>query len=421
MTNKAQTSKQNFYYGWIIVIIGAMIVFFSGPGQTYSISLFIDYYIKDLGWSRSTVSAIYSFATFLAGLTLPLIGKSIDRYGHKAMTIIIALSLAMATFLMSFVSVIWMLAFGFYFLRLFGQGSMTLSASTLIPHWFFKKRGIALSYMALGGVVGSTFIPVINAYLIRTIGAPWAWRFWGILLISIMVTTSFLYLEDNPSKKGIAIEDEETLHLKPRLKLTSSMTLRNIDFTLKQALKTSAFWLMLFSAVVPAMINTGLTFHMVSIIEGKMFSITFAAALLSITAISQLPNTFVAGWLLDRLPVHFIKAFSFSLLLIAMALFLWSQTVIMLIIYAIVHGIFAAFDSVSNGVLWPNYYGLKHLGSIRSITMMAMVIGSALGPLPFGIAYDYFGSYDQIILMMMIFPVLSIIACLLAPAPKQSN
>jgi MFS family permease len=418
MTRKSKLVKQTHYYGWVIVFIGAMIVFFSGPGQTYSISLFIDYYVDELGWSRSLVSAIYSFATLIAGLSLPLIGKRIDKHGHRKMTFLISIALAIATLWMSFVMFPWMLFVGFYLMRLFGQGSMTLSASTLIPQWFVKKRGIALSYMAVGGVLGSTLIPIINANLIDYIGAVWTWRFWGMMLVLIMSTTALFFLHDNPHQKGISIDDELNQKSNIQLKLTSIISLRNIEFTLKQALKTKAFWFMLFSAAVPAMINTGFTFHMVSIMSQKMYGIAFAALVLSVTAIAQFPFTFIAGWLLDRLPVHLIRAFNFLVLLGAMILLLWAQTPTALILYAIVHGIFVAFDSVSNGVLWPNYFGLKHLGSIRSIAMMAMVIGSSLGPLPFGVAYDYFGSYQQIVLLMMIFPVLSVFACIFSPPPS---
>ncbi|WP_205842053.1 hypothetical protein [Natranaerobius trueperi] len=76
-----------YYYGWVIVLIGALGLFFSGPGQTYSVLIFINYYVSELGWSRSLVSGFYSTATFISGMTIPFIGKSIDKYGHRKMTL----------------------------------------------------------------------------------------------------------------------------------------------------------------------------------------------------------------------------------------------------------------------------------------------------------------------------------------------
>jgi MFS family permease len=77
-----------------------------------------------------------------------------------------------------------------------------------------------------------------------------------------------------------------------------------------------------------------------------------------------------------------------------------------------------AFDGVSTGVLWPNYFGRKNLGSIRGFAMTTMVLGSALGPLPFGIAYDYFGGYNEIMIGILILPLLAIFASFFSPPPK---
>lgn len=74
-------------------------VFFSGPGQTYSNSQFIDQYINDFGWSRSEVSGIYSVATLAAELIMMFVGRFIDRFGQRT----IGTLFAIACFFNSFV------------------------------------------------------------------------------------------------------------------------------------------------------------------------------------------------------------------------------------------------------------------------------------------------------------------------------
>jgi cyanate permease len=51
--------------------------------------------------------------------------------------------------------------------------------------------------------------------------------------------------------------------------------------------------------------------------------------------------------------------------------------------------------------------------------MMAGVIGSALGPLPYGYAYDIFGGYTEALTVSMIFPILGMIAAFLAKPPTK--
>ncbi|SER89769.1 hypothetical protein SAMN04487944_11261 [Gracilibacillus ureilyticus] len=65
-----------FYYGWVVLIIGGLGVFFSGPGQTYSNSQFIDLYIQIFGWSGSQVSCVYSAVTLAAGLLMMFVDDS---------------------------------------------------------------------------------------------------------------------------------------------------------------------------------------------------------------------------------------------------------------------------------------------------------------------------------------------------------
>ena len=73
---------------------------------------------------------------------------------------------------------------------------------------------------------------------------------------------------------------------------------------------------------------------------------------------------------------------------------------------------------MSTSVWWPKSFGLKHLGTIRGMGMTAMVIGSALGPLPFGFAYDTFGNYNLILIAMLIFPTLAFIAAMISPPQR---
>ncbi|ABR47226.1 major facilitator superfamily MFS_1 [Alkaliphilus metalliredigens QYMF] len=426
MSKKALTQSKpvssSGFYGWVIVGIAALGLFFSGPGQTYSVSIFINSYVEDFGWSRSQVSSYYSMATLLAGLLLPLIGRAIDAAGHRRLITIISTLLGMTCLWMSFINQPMMLFIGFIMLRLFGQGSMTLIPSTLVPQWFVRHRGKALSLMAIGGVVGSGLLPPLNNWLITYMGAGFAWRVWAVLLIGVMAPLGWHFVRNQPEDMGEVpdgnkqLEDENS-----DLRYVTRISTSEISWTLKEAMKTRAFWFMLFCMVVPSMINTGITFHMVSIMETKGFSSSFAAWILSIVAMTQFPLTFVAGYVVDKVKIRYVKGVNFVVFLGAMAMLLYSQSNYSLVIYAVVHGIFVAFDSVSTGVLWPNYFGKKNLGSIRGFAMTAMVIGSALGPLPFGYAYDLFNGYWEILLLMMTFPILASVAALLSPAPKYKE
>ncbi|APH03745.1 MFS transporter [Bacillus weihaiensis] len=416
-SSKKAPVNTSFFYGWVIVLLSALAVFFSGPGQTYSISLFIDEYIKEFGWSRSMVSSIYSTATLLAGLLLFLVGRMIDKYGQRKMAIVIGGMLAFACFWNSFVSNVIMLFIGFFLIRLFGQGSMSLLPNTLVPQWFIKYRGRAFSFMAIGGFVSSAALPIINAWLITHYNWQTTWVVWGILLLLIFLPLAFLFIRNKPEDIGLLPDDTKITPQQEGMNQPEEVLEEN--WTLQEARKTSTFWLLLFIVAIPALVNTGLTFHLVSILGEGGMSPAIAAMILSLMAILGFPITFISGFILERVKVNILLALIFIGEMIMIVIMLFTDTLLMAILFGVVWGITGGVERITLSIVWPTYFGRQHIGSIKGIAMTMMVIGSAFGPLPFGVAFDLFHGYTEILLITLILPIAAVIASLLAKKPQK--
>lgn len=92
------------------------------------------------------------------------------------------------------------------------------------------------------------------------------------------------------------------------------------------------------------------------------------------------------------------------------------------LLFAIFWGIGHGVLNVPLGVIWANYYGREHLGSIQSVTTTVMVVGSAFGPIPFGWSYDHFGSYNfMLILSIAIWIVGALLAVLAVPPQRKTS
>ncbi|TWT13185.1 MFS transporter [Planomicrobium sp. CPCC 101079] len=414
--NKPSAIRTPFYYGWLIVIIAGLSHFFSGPGQTFSNAIFIDYYIQEFGWSRSVVSGIYSAATLLAGFSLFMVGRLVDKIGARKMAVIISVLLAMASVFNSFVVNWAMLFIGFFAVRLFGQGSMTLLPNSLVPQWFIGQRGRALSLAALGGMIGSAAFPLINVWMIEAYGWRTAWQILGASIIIIFTPLAFLFIRNRPEDIGLRPDNKPVGNeQEDQAQLTA-----DISWTVNEAKKTRSFWLLLFCVAVPALVNTGMTFHLVSIFSLQSLAPETAATVLSLMAVIGFPVTFLAGYLLDKVRVQWMLAVVFAGELLS--IFLLKETTVYstAIVFAVVWGFMLGIERVTLSVVWPNYFGRQHLGSITGISMAVMVVGSALGPLPFGLFFDRFNGYDEVLWVIMVFPLLGIIASLLAAPPKKA-
>jgi sugar phosphate permease len=417
-TVKGQPIKTSFYYGWVIVGMAALGVFFSGPGQTYSISVFIDHYIKDFGWSRSLVSSIYSIATLASGILMFFVGRYIDLHGQRKMSVIVGTALAIACFWNSFVANAVMLFIGFFFIRLFGQGSMSLIPNTLVPQWFIEKRGRALSFMAIGGFISSASFPPLNAWLVSEVGWEVTWRIWGILLLTIFVPLAFFFIRNKPEDIGLLPDNKQQPTTNNK---TKQQVVGEIDWTLKEAMKTRSFWLLLFCMSIPALVNTGITFHLMSILGENNINPAFAAIILSLMALIGFPVTLIAGFVLEKVKVNYVLAAVFVGEIVFIIILYNAFSPLIAIIFGVVWGFIGGFERIVFGIIWPNYFGRKYLGSIKGVAMTMGVVGSAFGPLPFGVAYDIFGGYNEILLLMLIIPFLGSIAAIFSKVPLKTE
>lgn len=424
MQSSLTSRNSSIFYGWYIVLGAAIGVFFSGPGQTYAVSVFIDYYILEFGWSRSLVSGIYSSATLAAGLLLFIVGRLVDKHGQRRMMLTIGSLLAVACFWNSFVIGPVMLFIGFFMLRLFGQGSMTLIPNTLVPQWFVLKRGRALSFMAIGGFLSSAVFPPLNSWLISSFGWESAWRILGLALIIVLLPVVFFIVKNKPEDIGLLPDNavsKKRLAERREAKFEEEEKEEGFEtnWTVKEAMRTRAFWLILFCVSIPALVNTGLTFHLFSILGEQGVPGSTAAIILSIMAIVGFPVTMVSGFILERVHVHIVLGISFIGQIVFILLLTQVQSYLLAIIFAVLWGIIGGIERITLNIIWPNYFGREHLGSIKGIATTTMVIGSAFGPLPFGIAFDLFGGYTEILIIILIFPMLGMIAAFLSPPPRK--
>ncbi|TRM10987.1 MFS transporter [Lentibacillus cibarius] len=412
-----------FYYGWLIVFIGGLGLFFSGPGQTYSNAAFIDQYIEDFGWSRTKVSSLYSTATLIAGIMMMFVGRYIDRYGQRFMMVMVGTVFALACFWNSMVSNMFMLAIGFFFVRLLGQGTMSLIPNTLTAQWFVKKRGRAFSFMTLGSFASATLFPVINTWIIDTWDWQMAWRFWGVALLVVFVPFALFGVRNRPEEMGLEPDglqsetDDETNEPIASTALPES----DEDWTLKEAMRTWAFWGILISVGIPAMINTGITFHIISIFDTNGLSPAIAAMVLSLMAFAGIPVSFVSGFITERIPTNYLLASVFAIEIIFLLMLLVTESVLMAILFGIVWGAANGLERIGMNIIWPDYFGRKYVGSINGVGMTMVVIGSSLGPLPFGAGFDLFHNYTPVLLVSLAFPMIGAVCAISAKRPKKAK
>ncbi|CAL1702614.1 unnamed protein product [Somion occarium] len=73
---------------------------------------------------------------------------------------------------------------------------------SVIGHWFQKKRGMALGFLALGSSVGSTIFPITARRLISAVRFQWTMRVLGFIQLAALIVTNLTVERRLPPKEA---------------------------------------------------------------------------------------------------------------------------------------------------------------------------------------------------------------------------
>ncbi|MEZ6047080.1 MAG: MFS transporter [Planctomycetaceae bacterium] len=421
------------FWGSCILALAALAMFMSGPGQSYSVAVFIDPMLESLnlsnsffaGWfmsdtareggtlDRTIYSGAYTLATLVGGFCLPFMGKGLDKYGARVMLPLVAILLGVACYSMSMVTGFIGLLLCFAAIRSLGQGTLTLISTWMVSEWFAKRRGIATGLISVGGTLSVLIFPQINRYVIANFNWPTGWIVCGALVVISLVVPSLFLVRNRPEDLGlfpdgasgpvdaqIARENQELKKPEPQLLLPDEES-----FELGEAVRTSEFWKVAMVLGVSAMLGTGLIFHQVSMLEEREISAEWAVNLIGFQAIIATLASLIAGYMCDK---NLIRA--------ALVIAMCSLTVGVLVLLVMPAAWFAIFYSGCLGfqggtlrsagtVVWPNYFGRLHQGSVRGMALSIQIYAAALGTLPLAFSKDFFGTYWYGLIFFLILPL----------------
>lgn len=427
--------------GTIVLLIAALTVFMSAPGQSFSVSTFVDPMLDELRLGRTSYSSAYMVATLIGGFTLPFIGRMLDRWGARTVLPLIAIGLAMACGWMSTLTTAAGLYVGFTLIRCLGQGSLTLIANWIVGEWFQQYRGRAAGICGVGGTMSVLFIPQLNNYLINEFGWRNAWLILGAVVAVSLILPAILFLKNRPEDLGLlpdwkhpskdgrsnSINSPDTSDgdQQPEEDLPDTQVHRALvdanSFTAAEAIRCSAFWKVASVVATVSLVGTGLVFHQVSIVADQDVSRTDAISAMGMQAVAATVSTLLAGYLTDRMPVRFILAMSMLLEVFAILLLLNLPGPKWVFAYSAMLGLHGGIIRSAGSIVWINYFGRKHQGSIQGYSMSVMVLAAALGPLPLALCRDYLGNYEVGLYCFLALPTCAGIAVLTAIPPVKGR
>lgn len=364
-------------------VAGGFLLFFcSSFGQTFFIALSAGDIRREYALTQGEFSTLYMAATLVGALTLSHVGKAADRYSTRKVVLFTVPVLALAAASMALPQHVVLLFATLCLLRLSGQGMMSHVAFTALGRWFSTRRGQAISFSALGLNTGEALLPLGFVALAGTAGWRGAWQIaaGSLLLLALPVIAALVAAERTP-------------HAAEAGSAGGAPSAALQGWTQEEVLRDPLFYPILLAMVPPALMGNTLFFHQVYLAELRGWPPGTFASAFTLYASMTIVFSLVSGQLVDRfsalalLPFYLLPM-GLGLLLLGSLEEAWSAFAFMAL-----YGVSNGFSLSLFGTLWPELYGVKHLGSIRAMIVSVLIVASAAGPGLTGLLIDYGVSY----------------------------
>lgn len=365
-----------------------LLTVFSGFGQTFFISLSAGDLQTEFGLSHGDLGLLYMLATLGSALTLPWVGKSLDHYPVRWIAAVVLAGLAVSCLIMAYTSSVWMIVVAFYGLRLCGQGMMGHTSLTAAGRWFTAQRGRAVSIAILGFPTAEALFPIGFVALSAIVGWRGAWTLGALSLLIVALPVLLMLLARDRVPSATEVEAAKA---------------EGRQWTRREALSDWRFWLVSFGVNAPAFIGTSIFFHQVYLVELRGWSLELFASAFLMMAAGVVCSSLAIGPLIDRFSAR--QLLPFTLIPLMLACFLLSNLHAPAVAFAFMAlvGISNGFNGTLVGALWPEVYGTRHMGAIRSVAFAIMVFASAAGPGLIGWLIDRGVSFDLQINVMGVY------------------
>jgi sugar phosphate permease len=412
--------KGRIFYGYYLVAFTFLLmVLFSGCG-VFAYSLFVKPLEASLGWARGEVMAGFTLFYLMVGLASPIVGRFVDRYGARPVIPIGAMMMGLGFVLVSQMSVLYLFYAGYVIIGIGAAAMGLVPCSAVISNWFKRKRGTAVGLMAGGIGAGGVVMAPFVGYMLSHFDWRAAYLSMGILIMVIAIPLALLVVRTKPSEMGLYPDGDDA----PSEAEMIDQTLEGGEkhgFTLHQALRTPAFWLIAVAFAFSNFANMGTIQSSAPFLDDVGYPTATAASALGAIALGSGIGKIFFGWLCDRMPAQRACATGISLQLVALLLLLTvraDSSLALIWAYALLLGLGVGAWLPTLSMLSSANFGLMFYGAIFGALNLAQSVGTATGPLFSGLVHDATGSYVGAFTTAAVLLAIAIPSILLARKPQ---
>ena len=395
-----QANKLNS--GQLKVVATGFLSLFSIVGiMVYGLPFFYDFWVRDHGWSRATVTSGNAFAKVAVGLLGFFAGWFIDRFGPRRLMLAGILMGGFALVGLSTVTTLWQFYLFYIFSALGYMCAGPLPNQVLTSRWFNKTRGKAMGFAYLGIGVGGMLVPQIAKWLNIQFGWHQALMLLGILMIIISFPMAWI-VKEVPEKQSIETIKEEPIT------------------PLKKIVKGWPFYLLLIGSMcsIGAVAGTSQNLKLFFSLDLK-YSQGESANIISLVLLSSIIGRVLMGWLADKFPKKYVIILIYTLVAGSIPLLYFASKPGIIYLFAFIFGIGLGGDYMIIPLMAAELFGVRIMGRVMGLVLTADGLAEAFSPMLVARLRDNSENYANGFAVLIILAVIGIIA--VAMLPKNLN
>ncbi len=415
-----------FFYGWLIVGIAMLSAFLGSGVNNVVMGVIFKPMSEDLGWSRTLTAGAITAGTVGVALLSPPIGRLADRIGPRLLIPSGAVAMGVLLTGVSLVREPWQFYATYVPARSLTQtllyGVVPLTAVT---NWFYLKRPRAMGLVSASWQLGSSVLAVVYQIIITTFGWRGAFVALGALYWILVVVPGVVILRRQPEDVGMLpdgkpAEAGEMDRSGGRVAGEKDRhgTEAEYSWTLEEALRSRAMWLLCASFTMAVLCNAAIAFHLAAYYSDLRIDPTLAAGAVSLYAFTGAVANGLWGFLAERVSARSLNLATLLLSAAGAVLLLQVRSPLEAYLFAAIFGLSGRGETSLMQILVAQYFGRRSYGAIIGVTTFFQMAGVGLGPLVAAASFDLSGTYQGIFIFFMALYVLSAVLIFLARKPS---
>ena len=363
-----------------------------GRGLHGTFGVFFVALLDAFAWSRAVTAGALSLSIMVEGIFHPMVGTLTDKLGGRKTLILGGLVLATGLAFSSTIDSVW----SFYF----WVGIITAAGISLIgmvPHvaiisrHYANRKATALGIAWAGGGVGIFLLVPATAAMV----SHWGWQsaYFGLaLLVLVVVIPPVFWLI--PSDYETPNHDSGAGHGSSHGK--SGVAGGDGDWTVKQALTNSSFWLLFTARVLASLGNQVIVTHQVAHAVDVGYPKIFAASIFGIMGVVSIIGRIGFGYLADvmrREVVYTWVQLVSAVGTVALMATTDNSLPVLLYIYAVFYGLGQGSRALVLSAISIDVFKGKNFGAIFGYFTLSVGVGGAIGAWLGGYIFDVTRSY----------------------------